>query len=122
MKTLIRDAVSIAAAAVLVVGCSGSQPPINALGATPSDRAIGSQRSGRATILYAFQGGSDGAYPGGLVMVRTGRSMARPAWAVPERATAAVAPCSNSRHPVQRTRSASSIASKMEATAAQQAV
>ena len=72
MKTLIRDAVSIAAAAVLVVGCSGSQPPINALGATPSDRAIGSQRSGRATILYAFQGGSDGAYPGGLVMDANG--------------------------------------------------
>jgi hypothetical protein len=51
MRTLGRFALSISAAAALLVGCGGSQPPIGAPGAMPQSRAITNADRGTSWML-----------------------------------------------------------------------
>ncbi len=60
MGTLARSALSIGAAAALLAGCGGSQPPIGAPGSETQTAATPDVKLFR--VLYRFGGGYDGAY------------------------------------------------------------
>ncbi|MFY9720558.1 MAG: choice-of-anchor tandem repeat GloVer-containing protein, partial [Candidatus Cybelea sp.] len=69
---LSRYALTIGAAAALLAGCSGSQPPIGAPGVMQQTSAIAMRTtSTNYKIVYSFGGGSDGANPeAGLIGVK----------------------------------------------------
>jgi uncharacterized repeat protein (TIGR03803 family) len=61
---LSRYAVTTGAAAALLAGCGGSQPPIGAAGAMPQSRALVPRSDGRNyTVLYSFGASPDGDAP-----------------------------------------------------------
>ncbi len=66
MKTLdlSRFALSMGAAAVLLAGCGGSQPPIGAPGAIPQVSALVARTNSKNyKVLYSFGTSPDGNYP-----------------------------------------------------------
>lgn len=72
MKTLAQCTLGTGAAAALLVGCGGSQPPIAAPFSSAATRltAERTRTSVTYTVLYSFSGSTDGAFPnGGLLNV-----------------------------------------------------
>jgi uncharacterized repeat protein (TIGR03803 family) len=64
LAELRRNALGICAAAALLAGCGGAQPPIGAPGAMPQRRPpVTRADSTNYTIVYSFAGSPDGAKP-----------------------------------------------------------
>jgi uncharacterized repeat protein (TIGR03803 family) len=71
MKTSFCFVVSIGAVAALPAGCGAPQPNAFAMPdmSQPRSSAVHATHYHRETIVYAFQGGTDGAAPGGALVI-----------------------------------------------------